>query len=240
MRRTWLSLVALVLSGGLAHAGSFTLDPRFTHDDFASMTEALADVLTFPNLATATPTGVAGFEVMAAAGGPQVDTGSNWWHLAPHANTVGGVLVGQRIILRKGLPYRLDVGAQFGNVMGEKFWGGEVRWALMEGGVVSPGASVRAAYSRLQNAPFDVEVAEAQIVASKGFAFVSPYAALGYRRVFAKASFGAPVPASHSADSGGWTGALGARVSVLHLVRLVGEFRPGTQKSVFIGLGVGL
>ena len=240
MRRTWLSLVALVLSGGLAHAGSFTLDPRFTHDDFASMTEALADVLTFPNLATATPTGVAGFEVMAAAGGPQVDTGSNWWHLAPHANTVGGVLVGQRIILRKGLPYRLDVGAQFGNVMGEKFWGGEVRWALMEGGVVSPGASVRAAYSRLQNAPVDVEVAEAQIVASKGFAIVSPYAALGYRRVFAKASFGAPVPASHSADSGGWTGALGARVSVLHLVRLVGEFRPGTPKSVFIGLGVGL
>ena len=240
MRRAWLSLVALVLSCGLARAGSFTLDPRFTHDDLLSMAEALADVLTFPNLGTATPTGLPGFEVMAAAGGPQVDTGSNWWHLAPHADTVGGVLVGQRIILRKGLPYRFDVGAQFGSVMGESFWGGEVRWALMEGGMVSPGVAVRAAYSRLQNSPLDVEVAEGQLVASKGFAIISPYAALGYRGVSAKASFGAPVPASHSATSSGWTGALGARVTLIPLLRLVGEFRPGSQKSVFIGLGVGL
>jgi hypothetical protein len=240
VRNARLSLVALVVCCGLAHAGGFTFDPHLTGSDFQGLANALGDVLTFPNLGTATPTGLTGFGVLGAAGGPKVDTSATWWHYVPHANTVGSVLVGQRVILRKGLPLRFDVGAQFGKVMGEQFWGGEVRWALMEGGMVSPGVALRAAYSNMQSSPLNVDVVEGQLFVSEGFVVVSPYAALGYRRVYAKATFGAPVPASHSVDTSGWTGTVGARVTLIPFLHLVAEFRPGSSRSVYVGLGVGL
>jgi hypothetical protein len=234
-----LFLLPLALAARLADAGGFSFDANFTQRDLAGLAEGIGDALTFPNLGTAVPTGLAGFEVLAAAGGPQVDTGSSWWHHVD-ARTVGGVLYGQRLIVRKGLPLNLDVGVQVGQVAGERFWGGEVRWAVLEGGTVSPAVALRASYSRLTNAPFECEVAESQVFISKGFLVVSPYGAIGYRRVSARASFGEPVTATHSVDRSRGTVTVGARVTLLPLVHLVGEVRRSSGTSVFFGVGVGL
>ena len=234
-----LFLLPLVLAARLADAGGFSFDAHFTQSDLAGLAEGIGDALTFPNLGTAVPTGLPGFEVLAAAGGPQVDTGSSWWHYVD-ARTVGGVLYGQRLIVRKGLPLNLDVGAQVGQVAGERFLGGEVRWAVLEGGSVSPAVAFRASYSRLSNAPFECEVAESQLLISKGFLVVSPYGAIGFRRVTARASFGEPVVATHSTDSSRATFAVGARVTLLPLVHLVGEARKSSKTSFFFGVGVGL
>ncbi len=241
MKRLVLCAIVVVLSGGTALAGDISFDPSFTATDLQEMTKALGDVLTFPNLGTATPSGVMGFEALAAAGGPRVDTGASWFRLGPGGTTVGKVLVGQRLILRKGLPAGIDVGAQLGSVMGQRFWGGEVRWALLEGGMLSPGVALRATYSRLESAPLDkVDVAEGQLCISKGFAFLSPYAAVGYRRISARATFGQPVAVSHSADSNGWTAAVGLRATLFPVLHVVGEVRPGSMNAVYLGVGVGL
>ena len=240
MRRLCLgvSLVPLVLIAGLAHAGGFSFGPLFAENDLKGLAEAIGDVVTFPNLGTAAATGLMGFEVLATAGGPQVDTGSNWWRYVD-ARTVGGVLYGHRVIVRKGLPFNLDVGAQVGQVAGERFWGGEVRWAVLEGGTVSPALALRASYSQLTGAPFELEVAEAQLIISKGFLVVSPYGGIGYRRVGARANFGEPAGA-HSADSNRATLTAGVRVTLFPLVRLVGEVRQSSKTSFFFGVGVGL
>jgi hypothetical protein len=239
MRRLCLPLVSLVLAAGLAHAGGFSFDPHFAQKDLADLAEAIGDVVTFPNVGTAVPTGLPGFEVLVVAGGPQVDTGSSWWQYVD-ARTLGGVLYGQRLILRKGLPLSFDVGFQTGQVAGEKFWGGEVRWAFIEGGTVSPALALRGSYSQLSGAPFGCEVAEAQLVISKGFAVVSPYGGLGYRRVSARATFGEPAATSHSVDTNHGTLTVGARVTLLPLFRLVGEVRQTSTTSFFFGVGVGL
>jgi len=232
MRRLCLPLVSLVLAAGLTHAGGFSFDPHFAQKDLEGIAEAFGDVVTFPNVGTAVPTGLPGFEVLVVAGGPQVDTGSGWWQYVD-ARTVGGVLYGQRLILRKGLP-------QTGQVAGEKFWGGEVRWAFIEGGTVSPALALRGSYSQLSGAPFGCEVAEVQFVISKGFAVVSPYGGLGYRRVSARATFGEPAATSHSVDTNHGTLTVGARVTLLPLLRLVGEVRQTSTTSFFFGVGVGL
>lgn len=241
MRRlcSGLCVVPLVLTAGLAHAGGFSFGPQFTENDLKGLAGAIGDVVTFPNLGTAAATGLTGLEVLAAAGGPQVDTGSSWWRYVD-GRTVGGVLYGHRVIVRKGLPLNLDVGAQFGQVAGERFWGGEVRWAVLEGGTVSPALALRASYSQLTGAPFDLDVAEAQLIISKGFLVVAPYGAIGYRRVFARANFGEPVAAAHSADSNRGTLTAGVRVTLFPLVRLIGEVRQSSKTSFFFGVGVGL
>ena len=223
------------------HAGDLGLGPGFTQGDLDAIAEALGDVVTFPNLATAVPGGVTGFQILGAAGGPEVNTSDHWWGYVSHANTVGGVLLGPRVIVRKGLPGRLDVGAQVGNVFGDRFWGGDVRWGFVEGGTLSPAAALRVAYSRLDSSLFDrFEVAEGQLVISKGFLIVSPYGAVGYRRVFGSASFGEPVPSRHSADTSGFTAAVGAKLGLLPFLHLIGEVRRTTVTCVFVGAGVGL
>jgi opacity protein-like surface antigen len=83
-------------------------------------------------------------------------------------------------------------------------------------------------------------VAEVQLVISKGFSVVSPYGGIGYRRVSARATFGEPVATSHSVDTNHGTLTVGARVTLLPLLRLVGEVRQTSTTSFFFGVGVGL
>ncbi len=241
MRRFGVSLVVLALSAGLASAGGSGFGLDFSQADLDAITDALGDVASFPNLGTAAPSGVTGFQILGAAGGPRIDTGSGWWHDVPHSNVVGGVLVGQRVIVRKGLPFRLDVGAQVGKVFGDQFWGADVRWALMEAGTLQPAVALRAAYSRINSSILDrLEVEESQLVISKGFPLVSLYGAAGYRRVEGRATFGDPMPLAHSSTRSGVTGTVGAKLSLLPFLHLVGEVRRGAYTCVFVGTGVGL
>ncbi len=239
MRGVAAAVVVAVLSGAAVHAAGIHPGPTFTTADLGELADGLGDVLTFPNLCSAAPSGITGFDVLAAAGGPQVDTGAAWWH-AVDGSTAGGFLYGQRLIARKGLPLHLDVGVQGGKVFGESFWGGEVRWAFLEGGAVSPAAALRVTYSRLAASGVEADVAEAQLVVSKGFLVVTPYAGLGYRRASAAAVFGEPTPVRQTADEYRWVGTVGARLALLPVLHLVAEFRQGFEKSLFVGVGVGL
>ncbi len=241
MTRCGALLVVAVLSTGLAHAGDTRFDASFTPGDLAALTEAVGDAVAFPNLSTASPGGLAGFQLLGAAGGPDIDRGAHWWSYVPHTNTVGGVLLGQRVIARKGLPFNLDVGVQAGRVLGSGFWGADVRWAFVESGVLSPAVALRASYSRLDASFLDrFEVGEAQLVLSKGFVLLSPYGALGYRRAHAAATFGAPQPSGHTADVSGVTAVVGAKLTLLPFLHVFGEVRRTTRTCVFVGAGVGL
>ena len=241
MNRAGVALVALVVMAGAARADASSFDPSFTSHDFEALAQALGDAVTFPNLGTAAPGGVTGFQILGAAGGPRVQTDAHWWQYVSHSNTVGGVLVGQRVVVRKGLPHRLDVGAQVGKVFGDQFWGADLRWGLLEGGTLAPAAALRASYSRLASSTLNrLDVAEAQLVVSKGFLIVSPYAAVGYRRVSARAELGGPTPVGHSTTLDHFTAAVGARLGLLPFLHVIGEVRRATGTSVFLGLGVGL
>lgn len=240
MRRVLpLALLAALLAGPAA-AGGFSFSTDFTPGDFRDLADAFGDAISFPNLGTAASTGVAGFDVIAAVGGPQVDTGAHWWRSAVDARTFGGVLTGYRGIVRKGLPWHLDVGAQVGRVAGEQFWGGELRWGIWGGGILAPAAALRLAYSRLGGSTVALDVSEAQLVVSKGFAVVSPYAAAGFRRTVAEADFGDPVPSRRQVDAERWTGVVGAKFTLLPLLHVVAEARRGSTTSFFVGAGVGL
>jgi len=238
MRRLSALFAALAMVG-VAHAGEFRLDPSITTQEILDLTEAVADVIVLPNVGPAEPAGITGFDVLAVAGGPQVDTDESWWINGVDGATKAGVFYGSRIVARKGLPFGFDVGAQVGKVLGEQFWGADLKWAFLPGGAISPALAVRASYSRMDGDVLDVEVAEAQAVISKGFAMLTPYAALGYRRVEGSAEVDDGGLVVTSVDKERVTGAVGIRLSLVPL-RVVAEVRQGWDRGVFIGLGVGL
>jgi len=238
MRRCSAVLAALAVAGA-AHAGEFRIDPAITPGELTDLVEAVADVIVFPNVGPAEPGGLTGFDILGVAGGPQVDTDDAWWDHGVDGDTTAGVFYGTRLVARKGLPAGLDVGVQVGKVMGEQFWGADLKWAFLHGGAISPALALRASYSRLEGDALDVEVAEAQAVVSKGFAMLTPYAAVGYRRVEGN---GAPGDGSVVLAVGAeerMTGAVGVRLTLLP-VRVVAEVRQGWERGVFVGLGVGL
>lgn len=233
------AMVAVLAMAGAAHAGEFRLDPSITPVELLDLTEAVADVITLPNVGPAEPGGVTGFDVLAVAGGPQVDTDDSWWVNGVNGDTTAGVFYGTRIVARKGLPGNVDVGAQVGKVLGEQFWGADVKWAFFPGGAISPALALRASYSKMAGDPVEVEVAEVQAVISKGFAMLTPYAALGYRRVEGSAELDDGGLVTVTMDKERITGAVGIRLSIVPL-RLVAEVRQGWERGAFIGLGVGL
>jgi hypothetical protein len=234
-RLIWVAVFALAAT---ASAGDIHLGTSVTSSDIHAMTAVLSDALELPTLAPAEPLGLTGFELLLAAGGPQVDTDAHWWRSGVTGNTVGGTLVAPRVLVRKGLPFRLDVGAQGGSLLGYRFWGGELRWAAMEGGSLSPALGVRVAYARLTGAPLRLSSVQAQVEVSKGFAFLTPYAALGFRDARGTAAAGGEGGSVHASDSR-VTGVAGVRVSLLPF-QLVGEVRQGRRRGYFVGLGVGI
>ncbi|MGE5236289.1 MAG: hypothetical protein ACM3O7_08085 [Acidobacteriota bacterium] len=238
-RRLLPVLIMTALVATTAAGGDIAFDAAFTATDFARLADALADTISFPVAGPASPSGVLGLRVLAGTGGPNVDTGSHWWQHGVNGDTVAGALIGSRVVVRAGLPFRLDAGGQVGQVLGERFWGLEGRWALLAGGVLEPAVGVRASYSRLDGGPVGLEVGELQLALSKGFAVVTPYAALGLRRTQADASFGDPAPRRREHSSQIATASLGAQVS-LALFKVLAEVRKGRSVGYFVALGFGL
>src|SRR5690606_3414190 len=90
--------------------------------------------------------------------------------------------------INKGLPLNFDVGAFVATVPGTgmRNYGAQLRYALIEGGVVTPAVGLRAAVTRLagvDDLAYDTRSLDVSI--SKGFGPLTPYA--GYGRTWASA-----------------------------------------------------
>ena len=75
-----------------------------------------------------------------------------------------------------------DIGILYAKVPGSdiSFWGGEARWAFIQGGVAAPAVGVRGSYTKLSGVDqLDMSTKGLDISASKGFAFFTPYIGVG-------------------------------------------------------------
>lgn len=223
-----------------AAAAELRLSPQLSPAELATLAEVLADVLAFPNLTTAQPSGLAGFEVMVAAGGVTVDEDQGWYAHAFRGGPTLGFLPSSRLVARKGLPRKIDVGLELGQFAGQRFWGGEVRWSLYPGGTLLPALAAVASYDRFDHPVVQLRVGEVKLVVSKGFLVAAPYLGVGWRRQETEARFGEPVARWQGVEGVRGVFYAGAVVHPLPLLRLVAEVRQGFRTSYFLALGVGL
>jgi hypothetical protein len=168
-----------------APAVAWKVDPNASPDDFHAFHRRFAsDAYAYPRHGAA-PLGLVGFEIWADA------TYDDGFDDEPFAGTAidgdlsGGFLSVGRVGVRKGLPGGLDLGVSYGRALGGdvKLVSGEVQYALLKGGALSPALSVRVTGSRTVDArAYDLDQWGAELLASKGFAVLTPYLGAGLVR----------------------------------------------------------
>jgi len=91
-------------------------------------------------------------------------------------------LVVPKLHVYKGLPLNFDIGAFYSSVptTNIKFYGGELRYAILEGGVALPAVGIRGAVTKLSGVSLlSLSTKSLDVSISKGFAMFTPYAGVG-------------------------------------------------------------
>ena len=144
--------------------------------NFKIFSEDLGSALSYKAVTPPTPLGITGFDL----GVEVTSTKMRNLDIATGSSTTS--LVVPKLHVYKGLPLGIDVGAFYSAVPSTniKLYGGELRYAILEGGVALPAVGIRGAMTKLSGVnqlAFSTKSLDVSI--SKGFAMFTPYAGLG-------------------------------------------------------------
>lgn len=148
--------------------------------EFKSFSQDLGAALSYKAVSPAEPLGLTGFDIGLEVTGTELRH-SAIWDKASSGSAPSTVPIPKLHII-KGLPLNIDVGAIYTKVPNTNIslLGGELRYAILEGGVASPAVAVRGTYTKLSGVDqlaFSTKGLELSV--SKGFAMLTPYAGIG-------------------------------------------------------------
>ncbi len=180
MKGVLLACVAVAAAMPAAAADINTLQ-LLAQAEFRRLSEDATAVLSYKALLPAEPLGVLGFDLGVATTFTQLRNVSLWNRAAGNGDFSSTVVV-PTLRAHKGLPGNVDIGISYGAVPDSnvRFYGGELRWAVLEGSALTPAVALRGAFSRLQGVDqlkFDTQSLDISV--SKGFALLTPYAGIG-------------------------------------------------------------
>lgn len=142
--------------------------------DFKSFSEDFGSALSYKAVIPAEPLGITGFDLAIEASSTEAKS------LAKVTGTSDTTLIVPKLHIHKGLPFNIDFGAFYSSVSNIKLYGGELRYAILEGGVAMPAIAVRGAMSKLSGVDqISFSTRSLDVSISKGFAMFTPYAGVG-------------------------------------------------------------
>lgn len=144
--------------------------------DFKTFSEDLGSALSYKPVTPPAPLGITGFDI-----GLEV-TSTKMRNLGQATSSSMSNLVVPKLHIYKGLPLNFDIGAFYSSVptTNIKFYGGELRYAILEGGVALPAVGIRGAVTKLSGVSLlSLSTKSLDVSISKGFAMFTPYAGLG-------------------------------------------------------------
>lgn len=147
---------------------------------FRDISEDLGSALSYKPITPAASLGVTGFDLGIEATMTDMKKSSRAW-AAASGSTVSNLYV-PKLHFAKGLPFNIDIAAFMSKSLTTNIslFGGELRYAIVEGGIATPTVAIRGSYTRLSGVnqlAFDTRGLDVSI--SKGFAMLSPYAGVG-------------------------------------------------------------
>ncbi|MEK9134225.1 MAG: hypothetical protein AAB333_05145 [Pseudomonadota bacterium] len=181
MKRTLVSLAVLLAAIPPAIAAD-NIDQinQLIQADFRNLSEDLGAALSYKAVIPAKPLGITGFDLGVEVSATKLQH-RDAWDRASSGTTPDTVYI-PKLHLHKGLPAGFDLGAFYTSVPDSniKLWGAEVRYAILEGGVVEPALGLRGTYSKLSGvSQLDFHTTGLELLVSKGFAIFTPYAGVG-------------------------------------------------------------
>jgi len=144
--------------------------------DFKAFSEDMGSALSYKPITPPAPLGITGFDI-----GLEV-TSTKMRNLALATGGSTNNLIVPKLHVYKGLPLNFDVGAFYSSVptTNIKFYGGELRYAILEGGVALPAVGIRGAFTKLTGvSQLALTTKSLDVSVSKGFAIFTPYAGIG-------------------------------------------------------------
>jgi hypothetical protein len=147
-------------------------------NDFRALSEDLGAALSYKPLTPTAPLGITGFDVGIAVTGTKLQNSAVF---AKAGADISNAAV-PSLRVHKGLPFGIDVGVMAGAVPGTniKLYGGELRYAIVSGGVAMPAIGIRGSYTKLTGVDqLDFDTKGVDLSISKGFLMFTPYAGVG-------------------------------------------------------------
>lgn len=176
----------LMVCGTTVNADSLGALGNLDQSQFEELTENLGAATHYKGVTPAEPLGVIGFDV--GLGLMSTDIDEDLFDLGSQGDFDGSGFNLARLQVHKGLPFGLDVGASIAQGIDNDatVLGAELRYNLINGGIVSPSLGVRASYSMVEGLDdLDVSNAALELTVSKGFLMLTPYAGIGIVRTTA-------------------------------------------------------
>jgi len=147
---------------------------------FKDLTSDLGAALSYKAIRPAEPLGSLGFDIGFEVSSTSLESAA--LESATGGEATSSQLLVPKLHVSKGLPFGFDVGAFYTSVPSSNIGliGGELSYALLEGGMLSPAVSIRGTFSRLTGVnQLDLSTRGLELSVSKGFAFFTPYAGIG-------------------------------------------------------------
>ncbi len=170
-------------------ANNITALQNLGQADFKALSEDLSSALSYKPVSPAAPLGVTGFDLgLEVTQTDMAKSSQIWSKVTGGGNTLSSLYV-PKLHLTKGLPLGFDIGLVYSKIptTNISLLGGELKYAILDGGMATPAVAVRGAFTRLSGVDqlsFNTKSLDLSI--SKGFAMFTPYAGVG--KVWANSS----------------------------------------------------
>ncbi len=178
MKKSLSALCVLACFAQPAMAANINVG-ALTQAQFLAFSQDMGAALSYKAAEPAAPLGVTGFDVGVEVTSTQLQN-STLFNKTNNSTTTS--LVVPKLKIEKGLPFGIDVGAFYTAIPSTNIslYGGQLRYAILPGGIAAPAVSVRGAFTKLSGVTgWDLNTKSLDLSVSKGFAFLTPYAGVG-------------------------------------------------------------
>lgn len=233
-----LGLVVALLAATPARATDIDLNNIANNQtSFRLLSEDLGSVLSYRAQTPAEPLGVLGFDIGVGVTASKLQNVQVFNQvIAP--STVSSTVYVPTVSARLGLPFGFDIGAMGASVPDSnvKFFGGELRYAIVKGGTVMPAIGLSANMTKLTGVDqLSLDTRGIELSISKGFAIFTPYAGIG--KVWISSTPNG-VPGLHNEDFSLNKGFIGLGTKILLFnINLEGD-RTGEVNSYSLKVGL--
>ena len=222
-------LLVLVLSVPALAKTEITLPPTFDQAAFKGLSRDLGLAISYIPLAPAEPLGGvlphvdAGVEVTMV----KLDTTQTYWKAIETyiGKNIPDNVPFPKFHIQVGLPVvPIDLGYVYASdqTTNMKYMGGEVKWAVLKGGVATPAIAIRGAYTKLSGiTDLDISTRSLDLSISKGFLMFTPYA--GYGMVWIESKENSPLVTLKDENLSEGKGFVGMKITFFPLLNFVVE-----------------
>jgi len=179
MRFSFAFLLGLIFPGPLLAQQVDQLE-LINQAQFRLLSEDLGGALAYRPQTPTEPLGVTGFDIGVGLTAARIRNVAILERVT--SDSASATIPVPSLRIHKGLPLGFDVGFIYAAIPGSnlEYIGGELRYALLLGGVAAPAIGVRGNLTKLRGVDqLEVDTRGLDLSISKGFAFFTPYAGVG-------------------------------------------------------------